>query len=407
MTRQLAPFASAAEIAYAAAQDAADAAASLLQPATPTETAAGLYNVSWARMPYWRAAIARVRAGTGRGKLLMVGDSTTSGTGSGSGGTSMLNGAFATAPGRGVAALLAAVVATSDKSLIGDQGVPAILGATAYGTYDTRVVQGAGWNAAPTVVVGGNAFRYQTGAASIFAFTPAGAFDNFKIWYIKQTPSGGFAVNVDGGASLGTVSTTGAGQTVGHSDFTVTRGTHTINLTASNDNQIIFLGIEVWDSTVPAIDIVQAGWHGSKIGGWASVVASTTPWIPVNFIPTLAPDLTVINLTINDSNAPTALATYQAQMQVLITAAKTTGDVLLVAGAPSDTAFATNGTLDRFVDVLRLLARTNGCGLLDIPARWGSYAAANPLFPYSDLLHPGAVGYQDIAQAIVTALTRD
>ena len=56
--------------------------------------------------------------------------------------------------------------------------------------------------------------------------------------------------------------------------------------------------------------------------------------------------------------------------------------------------------LDSFVAAVNNVAASSGCAVLDLKNRWISYASANTYLPYFDSLHPGVLGYQDIAQAM-------
>jgi hypothetical protein len=208
-------------------------------------------------------------------------------------------------------------------------------------------------------------------------------------------------VNVDGGASLGTLTAAG-GNTVASQTFNCALAIHTINLTPGNDGQLAILGMVTWNSAVPAVDFIQSGVSGSKV---ANFVLTTPPFSSgANVISLLAPDLTVVDLTINDSNALTDLTLYTTQMQTLINSCKATGDVLLMVGPPSNTPQATNGTLDQYAAVLQSLALSNNCGLLSLKTRWTSWAVTNAILPYFDNLHPGPLGYQDFAQAVAGAI---
>jgi lysophospholipase L1-like esterase len=371
---------------------------------TSSISASGEMNVNAASLPKWRAAVARVRAGTGRGRLLMIGDSTTAGVGAGTGtgGQQNLIGAYAKTSTRALSALLAGYMPVSDKSFCGDQIVQGVAPVN-YVQYDTRVTAGAGWFSSGSVaVIGGSAIRYLTGSASTLSFTPVGPVDHVKIWFIAQGGRGSFTTNIDGGASLGTTSTNNATVAMLSATFTFARGQHTINFVALNDFPMYFAAIEAWDSTTPAVDIFQAGYSGSVILGWVQGAAYNPP----AFLPLFAPDLTIINLTINDSNGGTSLSSYTTNMQALITACQTTGDVVLMAGAPSNTTQATDGTLDGFIGVLQSLAISNGCALISLKKRWTSWAAANALMPYFDNYHPTAVGYQDAGASIVAAISQ-
>jgi len=356
----------------------------------------------------FKAALARVKAATGRGKIVVIGDSTSMGAGAGTSGTTNLNGAAQKSWPQGLQRFNSAPNYLSSNSWWGTQGYDSAAGITLTG-YDTRLAQGANW--APNLAsLGGKVIRYAPGAVNNFSFTPTYAFDTIVVYMLKNNLNGTCTINVDGGASLGTINTNSGGALVWATQtFTVSKAIHQINLVPNNDAQMFFGGILCYDSTVPAIDVIQTAVYGSL----ASVF---TPNVNVyDQIPTLkfiAPDLTIIDLTINDSNAGTALATYQANLQTIITAAKVSGDVLLMVGPPSNTAAATNGTLDTYIAVLRTLCATNTCSLVDMKLNWISYANIQATFPYFDTLHPTtpgyqgppANGYQDIGTAVANLL---
>ena len=126
---------------------------------------------------------------------------------------------------------------------------------------------------------------------------------------------------------------------------------------------------------------------------------------PLTALRALAPDCTVINLTINDSNAATNIDVYRNNMKSIINAAQESGDVVLMVGAPSNSVRATNGTLGLYVNVVYELAASESCAVVDMKRRWGSYDDIQPTFPYYDTLHPGNLAYADQGQAVASALT--
>jgi len=337
---------------------------------------------------HWRAAVARVRSGTGRGRLLILGDSTSMGQGSGSGGSGDCNGAFPTAWPQALAGFANTFVPFSTKSFISNQVTPA----ATYNTYDSRVTMGTGWTNS-VYTCGGLMFEFSGGTAGTLGFTPAGSIDTFTVYYVQQASQGEFTVNVDGGSSLGTVNAAGS-NLLASQTFTVAAGTHTINLVSLANGLFYVAGIVAYLSTTPAIDFIQCGYSGAQASAF---VGTSLVWSPQNAIVAFAPDLTVIMLTINDSNAGTALATYQSNLQATITSAQASGDVILASGVPSNTTPATNGTLDTYIQVVYSLAAANGCAVFDLKKRWGSYAIVNPVMPYYDNLHPKTLGYQDVA----------
>lgn len=345
----------------------------------------------------WRAAVGNVRGAVSRGKLVFMGDSTTAGYGAGTGGTGMLNAARARCfPVRTAQILDRGFVETNADTIWGSQNYDSLV---TYNAYDPRVVLGTGWSMAGGGTLGDNFFRFTGGATGTLAFTPTLSFDKIEVWYYRASGQGSFTVNVDGGASLGTVDTDGATGFVS-TTLTCSAATHTINLNAQADGDIYIGGVVPYLSTETGIDVIVAGWSGA----FAATMDDAGAFGPLTALRALAPACTVINLTINDSNAGTDLAAYTAAMELIIAAAQESGDVILMVGPPSNTAAATNGQLDDYIAVLNTLALRYGCVVVDLKERWGSYDAVQSYFPYVDTLHPRAAAYADVGQAVAAAL---
>jgi hypothetical protein len=362
----------------------------------------GLFNDRPQCLKKFRKARANALSGQGRGRIMFIGDSTEAGSGALA---ADMTGAYPKTPSKQLAALLASVgIPTSHNSICGDAGITA--GALTYPVYDTRVTFGANWVSGTFATLGGTFFKYTAGAVNNLALTPVGAFDTIKVFYWRAGGFGSFATNVDGGSSLGSTNSAGS-SAMQTATFTVTKSTHTINIVPANDGDLYICAILAYDSTVPALDFIQAAKSGSGIADY-STVGGSNPYAAVEVLKYLAPDLLWVNLTINNSNNDGAayLATYIADMQILITAAQISGDVVLEVGPPSNTANATNGVLDSYIDALKTLALNNNCVLLNTKERWTSYAVQNAVIPYRDNLHQTALGYADMAYARMEALQR-
>lgn len=369
---------------------------------TALTTASGQFNVNATTLPFFRKAVANAKIGAGRGIVAVVGDSTNMGAGAGTSGTSNLNGALQKAWPQLLHQYNGALpLSLSSNSWWGTQGYDSAAGITLPG-YDTRLNPGANWTPNLTSL-GGKVIRYATGAVNNWVLTPTYAFDTFVVYFLKNSGNGSMIANVDGGASLGTITTANASLVWASQTFTVAKGIHTINLVPNNDGQMFIIGIVAYDSTVAGLDVVQTAVYGATA---ATFTPAVNVYDAINALKFLAPALTIINLTINDSNAQTALATYSANLQTVTTAAKVSGDCMYVVGAPSNTAQATDGTLGQYVSVIYTLAVLNNCAVVNLATRWVSYAVTNPILPYFDALHPGVLGNQDEAQAIYGALMR-
>lgn len=355
-------------------------------------TADGIYNLNASTLLHWRKAIAGVRQGTGRGRVVIESDSTGMGQGAGTGGSGNLNGAYPFAWPQVLAPILSKTIPTVAQSFFGDQHA-----VVAYGTYDTRVGLGANWIQSTLSTLGGFFFQYQTGAVNNLTFNPGVSFDRFVIYYAVSTGLGNATFNVDGGASLGTLTGAGTLALANSGVQSVTAGTHTINIVPSNTGSFYVAGILTWTSTTPAVDVIQTAYSGGTVSAF---IGAGNPWSGIPALQILAPDLTIVALTVNDSNSLTNLGAYASGLQTIVTAAKISGDCLLMAGPPSNTTQATNGTLSQYIQAGQAVAAANNCAYLDIPQRWTSYAYTNPVLPYFDALHPMSLGYLDMAQAV-------
>ena len=366
-------------------------------------SASGVYNFNASALLHWRKAIANVRSGVGRGRLVVLGESTSMGQGSGSGGPANLNGAYVFAWPQQMAAVLNNMLSSaansqpvSANSIMCDQNVSAA--AEGYAAYDTRVTLGANWSTnAGGNCAGGNLFQYTLGAVNNLTFTPVAAFDTITLYYYTQTGAGTATINVDGGASLGTINFGAANNTIASSTYSVTNATHTVNIVPSNNASFNVAGIVTSLSTKPAIDIIQAATSGA---GMAYYTHNTYGSEGLLLEATLAPDLTILMLSGNDSTAQTPVATYTASAQTVIINAKLSGDVLLIAGPPNNSGF----TFAPYVAALRSLAVANNVPMLDLTTRWTSWTVTNPVMPYYDTYHPGKLGYSDIALAVAELL---
>lgn len=358
----------------------------------------GIFNLSASSLPHWRAAVARVRSGLGRGRIVMAGDSTTQGYAAQS--TASAVGDWPLSPVSGLAKLLTAnYIQTSVASFFGDTN--ALGSGTTYALYDTRFTMGANWSESTThPILGGDWFQYDNLAVSNITFTPTTAFDTVICYNWKASP-GTFTFNVDGGSSLGT--STGGSTGYQALSATVSKATHTINVVPNNNGAIFFAGILAYDSTTPSVDVIQAGFNGSTI---ASYLGSSQPYNAIPALQFLAPDVTIINLTINDivANGAAGLPAYITNMQSLITAAQASGDVILMMGVPGSSN--TPAVLAAYRAALIQLAVANNAPFLDLTTRWVSYASANAIMPYGNGVHPSSVGYYDVAQAVHDVLTK-
>lgn len=353
----------------------------------------------WAPKPKWRRALARVLAGASNATMLHIGDSTTAG-------------AFAS--GSNWAACRAISMPTQLAGLMSATGIPVCAGSThgaatnsgtslaTFASYDTRWTFGANWAAAAINTAGGGSINNQ-GAGNYTAanFTPSDQWDTVDIWYIKNAGYGSFTISANGGAAIGATVACAGTLSVQKATRTTTLGFNTLNITKIADGNIILLGVSTYNSQRKTVNIFNAGWGSSKSADW---IASANVWDPLNMVDAYAPDLTVINLTINEWIAGTVPATYQSQMDTIINRCRLYGDVVLMTGAPSTVGTTAKATQDGIVQACRALGQKYACDVVDVSQLFGDWTTGSALGYYSpagDAIHPGQSGYALMASELL------
>jgi lysophospholipase L1-like esterase len=340
-------------------------------------------------MPHWTAAKARALSGKGPAKLFCIGDSTTYGRG---------------ASGSQFAACRAGSYPVSLAAILNARGLPSnadnfVCTSSASGTvtYDPRVVENTGW--VETQQSLGSAFFYNDTSTNALALTPVGAFDTMVVTYLRKTASGSVTVNVDGGATLATINTAGTNLTYASTTVSCTLGTHTINIapTATGTDHYIHT-VQCYSSAAPGVCVFNFGQNGALCanfdvaGGFGALAA----------LAYYAPDLCIIELTINDSYLDvTPLATYTNELTAIVASALTTSDVVLGVGNPYSGPPADYAS---YVGAVYGIATEFNLPLVDISRRWQSYATMNPLMAYYDGFHPTSQGYYDKALAYASKI---
>jgi len=120
------------------------------------------------------------------------------------------------------------------------------------------------------------------------------------------------------------------------------------------------------------------------------------------FDSSFAPELTIIAFGANEVLDQTPLSEFKQSLQTIITAAKSTGDVLLTSIGVRSGSFAI--PQPDYVNVIKNLSFENSCAFLDIYSRWGGSAGAIASGYMVDTVHPNDAGHYDIASAILSAL---
>lgn len=350
------------------------------------------YGVSSQSLKKWRRGLARARNGGAVAQIACVGDSTV--RGAWSNGSSGTNCVIKSWPVKLAGLLSAAGTPASAESFFGDGtfGVP-------LSTIDPRVVLGVAWTANANTSLGGK--MHIASAAGTLSFTPNQPMKSYDIYYPINSGLGTFSIDI-GGVGATPIVTAGT-MAFGKSTITNTGAASVSPLNiAWTSGACLVIGAQ-GRSLTDQVTVLNMGRSGSVVADWTANTSSA--WDSLLALPLVAPDLTIISLTINDWVAGTSIATYTANMQALINSALQTGDVLLLTAAPSNTANASLSAQQAIITASYQLAATNSLPLLDMTNRFTSYAVSQPLGLYGDTaLHPSGIGYADIATSIVKAL---
>jgi lysophospholipase L1-like esterase len=349
----------------------------------------------------WKAAVARVLAGTGPAKVLCIGDSTTAGIGS-SGGYANQNSWPSV-----MARMLFRNVAQTTYGLT-------IPPSDDRPTSDPRWVLGAGWAQATETGVGlGNrhtAYKSGPGGGALTFLDTRLSADRYDIYYVTNNSSaaGTFTAQVGGGTPVVINCNTGAKslQKVTVNGTAPSSSTPVSITNTGGTGNVWIVGIEPWQSTANArIRVGNAGVSASSAAGWlAKESGGTDSWNVLAFLPLYAPDLTIIDLGINDSGTPVLDTDFLARMQTLGNAAYAAGSAVLYKTMipSSGSRFAVQQT---YVTALQG-SLSPRYALLDLFSHYGSHARNDARGWMYDWGHGTDPMYEDVGELVAEMLYR-
>jgi lysophospholipase L1-like esterase len=265
---------------------------------------------------------------------------------------------------------------------------------TYVGTWTNHATYGPFAGAVGTDATGGA--RSSVVAASTATIALVG--NAFDVYYVTDATTAAFTVQIDSDTPVNVGGPTGS--TV-YSKVTVTpvnglAGNHTVKITSPASGAVIFWGVEA-RSFSGGVRVHNISLSGTK--------AADTLTSPSGWMPSIAPDLTVLAFEINDYAAQLSIPTFTANVTSLITAAKLTGNVALIATNSQSTSLAIPQT--SYVAALASLANSQGAVFYsDIFNRWGGTNAAGVALGFiaGDNIHPTAAGHADMALAVENAM---
>jgi len=345
------------------------------------------------RLRKFQVALAKVMAGTANARIAFIGDSTM--VGAYADGVNAYNGNRPSSPPLLFQSNInkRRDIGVTGASLFCDAGTKP--GNASLALYDTRVQYGVSWFTNLQLTgTGGKLIASIAGALGSAAdetltFTPIEAFDTVDVYWRKVAGNGTFTIDV-GGAVLATCA--GSGTEV-YQKTTVTKAASTglVNLIRTATGSCFIGAIVCYNSTVKEIEVYHQGYSGSSSVEWSF---SNATYSPINSIPAYSPDLTFINLGLNDTL--TNLKTYETNLTAVVNAALTTGDVVLVLCTPREVGKV--AVQEQLRQRVINIAYNLNVPYIDLYNRFGSIDLS-PSFYNTDNLHLLKIGYQDVANA--------
>ena len=294
--------------------------------------------LAFSNLPYLRAAVSKVQAGTGRARIACVGDSVTAGWGAAGagGGTGSSPGAAgvylrtASLPYELSKLFKAAGMRSRCDAFFGT-GLSANNTAAEAMSANPDISFGADWTVFNQYSLGGYFFGESGSGSTVFTFTPEIAADTFEFG-VATFPGNAVLLVSDPDGTIGTINTSAA---AGFGKTTLKRSTPStkpITFARQSGSAVAYVEYVIpFDSTSPALEIWNVGRAGSKASDWNS---TSQPWAEGNSLGVLTPDAWTLELGANDANAGVSAATYQSNMQTLISKMKSAAaaaDVQLIA----------------------------------------------------------------------------
>ncbi|ANM12029.1 SGNH/GDSL hydrolase family protein [Rhizobium sp. N324] len=367
----------------------------------------GQFNFKTSQFSKTKPALARVAGGTGRGKFVCVGDSTTFGEGSGTGG----NGRVGCMPKGWPAKLAAALTGLGNPAInenkVGSSGITTT---TVTITENRNSVKpgfnpaSSGWILSTSTTAGGVLFTNTTDTTSVLSYAPTVQITKFELIELTISTGGSITYNVDGGAET-VLDQSGASSIRRTIIDCGAKGLHTLNIKRVSGNAFV-IGVRAWDDTTPAIDIWNLGNCVSQTSDW---IGTANPWSALNAVTNHCADadLVFIDLTINNALlSPSSYnTTYPTQMQSIINAAKAGGaDVLLMTGNPSRVDIIADSVQQQFRQALRTLATTNDLPMIDQYDKYTDWVTLNALGWMFNANHPNELQYTDLGTFLASSL---
>lgn len=339
-------------------------------------------NLDPAKLQHFRKCLAKVNTKTGRCLVVRMGDSTTIG----------INAAGSSNwPNEGdylAKYLTSAKIPTFQNAFSGDStGTSTGVRTSA----DARIALGNWSGISGNTTLGGFLF-FTSSSGTAFSFTPTTAIDTCKVWFNAFGVGGSGTLQVGSGSTALVDGTLSGIETQTATSSLAAQGCK-VNWTGGNGQNQIYLGsMLAYDSTQPGVDLMDAGWWGTKASDWSS---TSSAFSSQNWLVAVAPDVLILKVGINDISGGTSLSTYKTELTSIINSVSATTDVIIETDNPYN---ATAATQQPYINAAYEVAQASNIPLIDTYSIWGTYTNANTALGFmSDTLHPNTSGYSDQA----------
>lgn len=266
-----------------------------------------------------------------------------------------------------------------------------------YTTYDPRVVCASfTLPSLSTDTTGGRYFNCIVDGGTM-VFTPGVTFDTIDLYYTNPFNTTTISIVV-GGVTVATVLNNPTPPTGQYMVVTIPLGSATSAVTIKNGgstNSMRIVGIDAYTSGQNKLSLMGSGIPGGTASDWAKTNTNDSA---ATGLGVGAWDFVFDELTINDSVAGTAIATFKSAHTVLYNKSVLGGgQFAFIVGNQTDPAGGTStATQDTYKQAVKDLAGTLGVPVIDMqdPAAFGTYADAVARGDMFNASHPLAVGYQ-------------
>lgn len=326
--------------------------------------------------------------GVANTRIVLLGDSTTAGFGSGAT-DGWAPAGYPNTPGPLLAAKLnAAGINASAAAFFGTGSRSTV----SQPTFDSRFTfDEATWAGVNESL--GNALWRNTGVLNM-NYAPTASFDTLEVRTatFNVAEAGVLGVYIDS-VQVGTINCRAATnplQAYVTQTYKVAAGVHTVAFKKESGTAAYVHSAYPYLSTKKEVSIF--------IGGRPSAAAVTVaddvnPWASLNVIRALQPHLTMICVGLNDYPTPTPQVTFEDAVTRMVAAAKASGDALLVI--PNSRNSAVNEAIVN--GYLQNVSSQTNTPIIDRRVAIGTFAAATAGSLMFDGVHPNAAGYALIA----------